>query len=111
MTFVSHTDCHSSSVTSSNFTMRAMPTLFTTTSRPPRASTAAATAVEGTVGLREIGGDLDHAVDIHLGMARDDRHARPVGREQPRGLQADPAASAGDQNAQAVELEIHRGPS
>ncbi len=51
ITFRSHADCQSSSVSCSNEAIRELPTLLTSTSRPPSASSAPATARSPPSGL------------------------------------------------------------
>ena len=109
----------SASSSSHQLDVRAAPTLLTSTSRPPKRSAAAATAVRAPVRRREVGGDADRLLGAQvlelgrdgggaLGIAADDGDARAGARELLRGGQADARGSAGDQAATALESQLHR---
>ena len=103
--------CQSSSVSCSNVAIRAVPTLFTSTSRPPSAVDGLGDGALAPVGLRQVDGDRRRADRLggrSDGIARGDRDRRALGPQEPGSLEADAVARAGDERAHAlVSSEVH----
>ena len=107
-------------VSSSNDACRAVPTLLTRTSRPPKRSTLAATASaqpaaapRSTSQPSTSGAPSARSASTARGQARGSRPAMATdapARASPRAdRQPDAGAAAGDQCATAAETEIHGG--